>query len=227
MINKQEIKDKCSDYYLTRVNEKYLDKFFESMITLNTFATILGSPILLGGAALSGIAVFINLLSLRNECAQYCSYLEYLNNMQDDDYLRLKEKYDIYVDKLAKHIERQNITDPLDIGFYFCKLLYSGNLSLNNDFKYCKVDGDEDNYYQGILGARIISGYGVCRNMASVLTDVYKKIGIDSTYLVVKIKKIDKNGHAVCLVKSNDGAFIFDPTWRTIGIIDDNMKEWC
>ena len=225
MINKQEITDKCNDYYLTIVNEKYLDKVFESMVTFEAFATILESPILLGGAALSGIAIFINLLSLRNECAQYCSYLEYLNNMQDEDYLRLKEKYDIYVDKLAKHIERKNIIDSLDIGFYFCRLLYSGNLSLNNDFKYCKVKDDEDNYYQGILGARVISGYGVCRNMASVLTDVYKKMGIDATYLAVKTKMLDKDGHAVCLVKSNDGAFIFDPTWRTIGIIDDNMKE--
>ena len=134
MINKQEINDKCNDYYLTRVNEKYLDKVFESMVTFETFATILESPILLGGAALSGIAIFINLLSLRNECIQYCSYLGHLNNMKDEDYVHLKEKYDIYVDKLAKHIESKNITDPLDIGFYFCRLLYSGNLSLNNDY---------------------------------------------------------------------------------------------
>ena len=120
--------------------------------------------------------------------------------MQDEDYLRLKEKYDIYVDKLAKHIESKNITDPLDIGFYFCRLLYSGNLSPYNDLTYCSFDDDEDNYYQVILGARVISGYGVCRNIASVLTDVYKKMGIDVTYLVVKTKMIDKDGHAVFLL---------------------------
>ena len=41
MINKQEITDKCNDYYLTRVNEKYLDKVFESMVTFEAFATLL------------------------------------------------------------------------------------------------------------------------------------------------------------------------------------------
>lgn len=225
MINKQEIKYKYAKYYLTKMEEKYIDKGIESLVTLGTFATALESPILLGGVTLTGIATFIDLLSLRDLNMQYNSYLNHLSNIQDKDYLRIKEKYDIYVDKIAKHIESKNITDPLDVGFYFCRLLHSGKLSLNNEFKYCKVKGDEDNYYQGILGARIISGYGVCRNMASILTDVYKKMGIDATYLIVKTKIIDKETHAVCLIKSNDGAYIFDPTWQTIGIIDDDMKE--
>lgn len=224
MINKQEINDKCKKYYLKRMNEKCIDKGVEALVTLGTFSTALESPILLGGAALSGIATITELVSLKKECMQYCSYLKHSDNIRDNYYLSLKEKYDIYIDKVARYIENKNITDPLDIGFYFCRLLYSGNLSLNNGFEYCEIKDDEDSCYQGILGARIISGYGVCRNIASILTDVYKKMGIDATYLVVKNKKIDKETHAVCLIKDNNGAFIFDPTWRTIGIIDDNMK---
>ena len=225
MINKQEIHDKYYKYYLNRINEKCLDKGFATMLSLGTFASALDSPVLLGGMALSGFATITDLFSIRKECTQYCSYLKYLNNIKDEQYLRLKEKYDLYVDKIAEYIKSKNITDPLDVGFYFCRLLYSGNLSLNNDFEYCKIEDDEDNEYQGILGARIVSGYGVCRNMASILTDVYKKLNIDATYLGVKTKRIGQDTHAVCLVNTNSGAFIIDPTWLTIGIINDNMKE--
>lgn len=146
----------------------------------------------------------------------------------DPEYLKIKNEYKNYLSKVVQKIKFANLKDPLDIGMYFTTLLHYGEFSKTHDFIYKKQKNDKDYYYQETLGARVASGYGVCRNMAALLTDVYNKLGIKANYVRVKINGLGpfKNtNHACVLVQSDEGTFIIDPTWKSVLTLDkDNLK---
>ena len=225
MINKKEFYKKTLKFIVSKLNENNFIYGLGNYAAFSAISYELKYKILASSLALFQAASITDMLSIRKDIDEYKSYLLYLENMQDKDYLKLKKKYDTYVKRLASHIKDKNFTDPLDIGLYFDAMLYSSNLSIGNDFKYYRIKRDNDGYYPGILGARIVSGYGVCRNMSAFLVDLYKELGYDAVDVHVNTKKVELGGHAACLVKSDAGSFIIDPTWRTVAEIDYSSKK--
>ena len=225
MINKKIFFKKNFKFILNKLNENNFIYGFGNYAVISAISFDIKQKFIASGLALFQAASIVDMISFKKDIEEYKSYLLYLDNKQDKDYLKLKEKYDIYVKRLASFIKNKNFTDPLDIGLYFDAMLYSSNLSITSDFQYCSIKKDHDGYYPGILGARIISGYGVCRNMSALLTDLYKELGYDAVDIHVNTKKLELVGHAVCLVKSDDGSFIIDPTWRTVAEVDYGTKK--
>lgn len=156
-----------------------------------------------------------------------------------DEYERCLYSYKEYISKVAKLIKSMDIDSSLDVAMIYMDLLYNGDLSLNGNFEYHKYSKDYD-YCQDLWGARVVSGYGVCRHIASSLVDVYKELGYTACYLSVracenKFKSIISSkinpqpaNHAVVVVYGNKGKYIVDPTKRAIyQFLEDNDFAKC
>ena len=102
-------------------------------------------------------------------------------------------------------------------------MLHNGELSITQNYKYEHIKTDKDTKNHGTLGARVISGYGVCRNLSALLNDLYQKLGYNTYFLLVKFRRTGVlPRHAVVLIKDKSGNFIIDPTASAIAIIDDS-----
>lgn len=156
------------------------------------------------------------------------------------EYQRLTNLYDDYITIIAKLI-KENSDEIFDVATYYINLLHTGILSYNCGFSFRNLKTDYDNRL-GILGARIASGFGVCRHMAMNLKDVYDKLGYNASYISCdkynnkidfqkqpnsKFKKqvVPKTTHAIVGVTNGRKSLIVDPTWQAIGRFDYPKKD--
>ena len=223
----EKIKNIRIKYIARRLFDYRIDQKLCAFIGLSNFGNILNDNTLLGGMALCGIAIINDIIRVKKESDLLLSEIWYYDNSKyGKKYHKLREKYNLYIKRLSLYFKELNLDDPLDIGLYFSSMLHSGDLSVTKNFKYKLIKNDRDYKYSGILGSRILSGYGVCRNMSALLTDLYKELGYDAYDLYVNFKSSGINSkHAVVLVKDKRGNFIIDPTWRTVAPIDDKRLK--
>lgn len=103
-----------------------------------------------------------------------------------EDYSEVKELYDgvvLNVSNLMKELHVEN--DPVKVFAVYEYLYKNGYLSYGKDNNY-NVDIKD---FSGLQGADVINGNGVCRSYASLLTDIYRNLGIESYNLVVRTDK--------------------------------------
>lgn len=115
--------------------------------------------------------------------------------------------------------ENLSINDSLSYSILYNILLNNGLLSVPSFFNYKIYKYDSDDFFNNISGARVISGYGVCRHISSMLTDILEKLNYSACNIYV-------SNHLVTGIIDNDYNYIYDPTNSTMGIIkDENLKN--
>ena len=113
----------------------------------------------------------------------------------------------------------------------------NGYLSKRHKFKY---SSDVSELFENIdcFGATVFTGKCCCRHISSLLNDIFKELGYDSTNLLIglntkitnskdeEIWKYDRNNvrtnHAIVGVMYNDEAYYIDPTNKLFYDIDNN-----
>lgn len=189
-------------------------------------------PILTGA---TGYATISSVLKALNDTRKFsCEYKKQLIR-DTDEYKECLELYNSLTTDIAYFIKSLHLKDSLDIGMFYQELLYNGFLSKENNFNYHIYDMDEG-ICPEIYGARISSGTGVCRHIASLLKDIYEKLGYTASYLSVggakstllsniKTRIMPSSiNHAVVCVKDCYGKFIIDPTWEKVAVFDNDEK---
>lgn len=163
--------------------------------------------------------------------------LEYKRQLLRDteEYKSCSELYDSVVADIAYFLRSLGLKDSLDIGLFYEYLLYNGFLSAPGTFAYHKYSYD-GGICPEMYGARISSGSGVCRHIATNLKDIYEKMGFTASYLSVggakstlisniKTRIMPSSiNHAVVCVKDKYGKYIIDPTWEKVAIFDNDEK---
>lgn len=113
-----------------------------------------------------------------------------------DDYKELEQLYKTVVDNTIELMEELNINDPVSIFSTYVYMYRHGYLSHNKTFTSNFNTKDLGN----IGGVDIIRGKGVCRTIASFLTDLYLQKGYDASSLAVAskmaISHIEKLGNS-------------------------------
>ena len=95
----------------------------------------------------------------------------------------MKNMYNKIISNLAEFLKKQNLTEPIEVFTIYQFMLRNGFLSQNKHFEY-NFDMKD---LSKLLGADVIRGTGVCRTIASFLTDVYKELGYNSSNLIVSV----------------------------------------
>ena len=179
-----------------------------------------------------------------------------MNTGLDDIYINsyefteLEEKYTELVKQLANFFKSNNILEPISILSTYSYLIKNGYLSFDHKFFYEK--SIDDCIY--LLGTNVISGFGVCRHITTLLTDIYKELGYDSynismvfektkslsrqkyssinekkdlKYYLKKIQFILNSNlynHLVTLVNTDNGSLIIDPTNDIVSYVNQSKR---
>ena len=112
------------------------------------------------------------------------------------DYKEIESLYNNIVSNLAIFLKKLNILDPVEIFTVYQFMYRNGYLSYNHSFNYDISMKD----LAKLNGADVIRGTGVCRSIASFLTDLYKEMGYNSCNLLVNanseiLNNIDRKGN--------------------------------
>lgn len=168
------------------------------------------------------LKLFFKRLKLEASIIATVMFLYIAPNVCGDMSSRLDNKeeiqlYDETIDDLKELLEKNGITSIDDIHTNFISLLYGGYLSLNHNFKYNspKCELADDN-----LASSCIEGNGVCKNIASMLRDLYEAYDYDSFVLSglvntnEELDSIDKllGNHLITVVSDDNNNHYYDPT---------------
>lgn len=109
---------------------------------------------------------------------------------------QIKEIYQEFIKKYNKLNKIFDLNDPVQIHTMFNYLVSKGYLSFDKNYSF---SGNQARDYKSILGANILTGKGVCRHTASMLTDILNdynieagSLGVCSQEVSVNIKFIDE-----------------------------------
>ena len=97
------------------------------------------------------------------------------------DYKELKTMYDKVIENTTILMEELDITDPVSIETMYVYLYRNGYLSANHTFEYNSSMKD----LPQLLGMDVVRGSGVCRSIASMLSDIYREFGFNESVLSV------------------------------------------
>ena len=101
------------------------------------------------------------------------------------DYKEVKEMYDKVITNFSKLMKDFNIEDVVEIFAIYVYMYRRGYLSYGHSFEYNTNMKD----LPKLMGVDVIRGSGVCRSIASMLSDIYNKMAIESDTLVVSTSK--------------------------------------
>lgn len=94
-----------------------------------------------------------------------------------EEYIQLNSKYRFLLSEINQNIfQKMNITESMEIFAVTYYMILNGFLSINHEF-YDKTPID---YCKFTLGTSIMSGSGICRNLAPFLTDLIKECNYES-----------------------------------------------
>lgn len=158
------------------------------------------------------------------------------------NFQKLEIFYNEYTTKIAELIKSFDGLDMYQQNLLYNNLLHYGLLSMTSTFEFhnYSIDNDENS----VLGARITSGNGVCRHMATNQIDVFEKLGyqtVDITcfakypnllkkhpniYLLSQILNFTRfpcELHAITGIYNNKEHLVVCPTTSLIGV--QNTKK--
>lgn len=98
------------------------------------------------------------------------------------DYKELEKLYDKVITNTGDLISEFDFKDPISVFAFYIHMYRSGYLSYNKDFKYSTNMKD----FSCLNGLDVIRGRGVCRSVASMLSDIYRNINMESQCMIVK-----------------------------------------
>lgn len=100
----------------------------------------------------------------------------------DTNEILIKGLYNQTLENFVKLNETFNISQPIEIFSMFLFALNNGYLSKNKTFRRgtCEIEN-----IKSIYGTMPITGNGVCRHIAPMLKDIFKKNNIESTTQIV------------------------------------------
>lgn len=226
MIDKKKMKKYVLRHKTMIANNLNIYEDLCNYLTTNFFGLVLNDPILYIGMYLYIPLLVMKFDMLSSDTQKFNNNLFNIMNENDDEYLKIRELYKKYVSNIAAYIKRMNITDPIEVGMFFTIMLSSGVFSSDRRYNYKKEKNCEDIFYPQILGAKILTGIGVCRNSSALLNDIYNELGYESMDISVSTKKyLKSSNHAVVMVKNDKGSIIIDPTSCAIGILDEKSKK--
>lgn len=112
-----------------------------------------------------------------------------------EEYKELNTLYNELLENTANFYKALGLNNPVEIFAIFVYMYRSGYFSYNKDFKYSTNMKD----FAKLNGLDVIRGKGVCRSISSMLTDLYRKMGMNSSNLTVRandesIKNLQKLG---------------------------------
>ena len=111
------------------------------------------------------------------------------------EYKELKKLYDELIQNTAEFYKELGLKNPISIFATYVFMYRSGYFSYNKDFKYSTKMKD----FAKLNGLDVVRGKGVCRSISSMLTDIYRAMGMNSSNLTVRandesIKNLQKLG---------------------------------
>lgn len=111
------------------------------------------------------------------------------------EYKELNSLYNELLENTAEFYKELGLNNPVEIFAIFVFMYRSGYFSYNKEFKYSTNMKD----FAKLNGIDVIRGKGVCRSISSMLTDIYRKMGMNSSNLTVRandesIKNLQKLG---------------------------------
>ncbi len=133
-----------------------------------------------------------------------------------DDLSTIDEIQKIY-DEIIKHYIRLNkvfdFNNPVEILALYVYAVEKGYLSLYQDYQF----GEASEEINALLGAEVIMGTGVCRNVSTLLNDIFKESGISSKRCNVfsageNEKKSFFPNHTIVTVEKDGMSYLLDPT---------------
>lgn len=235
------VSEKVASAYQSQLTSFLTDQ--RNIAKLISFLTSLGLTVTMGNnnmllpiiTGATGYALTTSILKALKDTKDFS--LEYKRQLirGSQEYHNCVDLYDSLVEDIAHFFRYLNLKDSLDIGLFYQCLLYNGFLSYNGDFNYHKYNYD-GGICPEIYGARISSGTGVCRHIATNLKDIYEKMGFTASYLSVggakstwvsnvKTRIMPSSiNHAVVCVKDTYGKYIIDPTWEKVATFDNDDK---
>lgn len=98
-----------------------------------------------------------------------------------EEYQGLKEYYNKIIDNFISFANSLDIKDPIEIFSLYVYMYRGGYLSYNRQFTY-DIDMKDLSLLNGL---DVIRGTGVCRSISSMLTDIYQRMGFNSSNLSV------------------------------------------
>lgn len=116
-----------------------------------------------------------------------------------------KEIYNKILDIIKMNFKTLEENDPITINKYICYLINNGYLSVNKTIKYKNTSEIDYNF-----AYKVLLGSGVCRNIASLTTDIFKILGFEA-YDLILYNYFEKDLlHAITMVVYNEKIYFFD-----------------
>lgn len=160
-------------------------------------------------------------------------------SLEDQEYIKQLEKmYLEYINNYSKLNKIFGLNNPLEIYTLFNHLLYGGYLSINKSFSKV-APGIRDiltPFSTNLLGSTILTGEGMCRHIAPMLSDILNASGCEAyvlaTYYGSKFREIVDFfpkmiffNHAITYAFMDDNVYFLDSTNRMIFRMDDGNTE--
>lgn len=147
------------------------------------------------------------------------------------DVQELKRMYDEFIKEYNKLNRILEFNNPLEIETLFCYMYSHGYLSRKKYFNY--LDDTKSLNKPVLMGCDIFNGVGVCRNISTMLNDIYSDYGIESC--ILGVLQYDNNGdnniklinhiagnHAITYAYKDGIDYYLDPTQNRIYYRNNN-----
>lgn len=134
---------------------------------------------------------------------------------KENDYQELKGLYDNYLEEIAMVLKKygfKNEYEVVKMGYF---LLESGLFSKDSIFIERRYD--QKNGFLPLLSAKIMSGYGDCKNSSYLVSDFSSHFSFETPPLLGKYKMTDENGthidgHSLIILNVNGKKMLYDLT---------------
>lgn len=166
---------------------------------------------------------------MKNTILTYEQFSKMNNNQDYDEYIKQTKEYQLldklynnHLNNLSNIIDMLNINTPYDLSLlYTYFLIPNGILSITDTFKYHK-NTTKAYEFINILGPKVLTGTGVCRHIVKHLSDINQTLNFD-TYILIADSLTSKIKHALLGISEQNQKFLFDPTNKVIGIINNQQ----
>lgn len=137
--------------------------------------------------------------------------------LTENDRLIINNCYRNFLQSLQEDLQSDCIKDSLDCYAIIVKLLKGGQFSFNSEMKYSS-SFDYLDLPNMAEGTQVMCGVGCCRHINSLINDIMKTLGFNSTLLYVKVDETDTwhrttpliANHVVVILKDKNAEYLLD-----------------
>lgn len=165
-----------------------------SPVLIQLSENLLVDLLLVSSIALSEIYYFAT--NINDRCEKYTK-----------DGIQLLKLYKEFLQNYNKLNNTLNLVHPVEIYEMFNYMLYKGFLSKDGKFIF---DDEKVVDERSFLGLNIMSGQGVCRHIATMLSDIYNEMNINS---------------CTCTAYYDSNQLLSKKTIELIALLENNLKE--